>query len=100
MDVKLINIINKLCRYTYFHCKLVDVYRTEGNAYRVIYRNIRVKYDGGIVRLSNIVFPVVKGIESDNLPPDNFFTIHINCLSEAIVCEDKTGKFFYMDLEE
>ena len=44
MDVKLINIINELCKYTYFHCKLVDVYRTEGNAYRVIYRNIR----GGI----------------------------------------------------
>lgn len=52
------------------------------------------------MRLSNIVFPVVKGIESDNIPPDNFFTIHINCLSEAIVCKDKTGKFFYMDLEE
>mgnify|MGYP004635596469 FL=1 len=97
MGVKLINIINKLCRYSYSRCKLVDVYRTGDNAYRVIYKNIRVKYDRGIIRLSNIVFPVVKGIESDNMPPDNFFTIHVNCLSEAIVCEDKTGKFFYMD---
>lgn len=97
MSVELINIINKLCGYTYPHCKLVDVYRTGDNAYRVIYKNIRVEYDREIVRLSNIFFPVVKGIESDNIPSDNFFTIHINCLSEAIVCEDKTGKFFYMD---